>query len=357
MKSKNLIIAVIVVAILLGAKFIFFPSNAGQSNGAQKGNAGGKGAIKSNVSAYVVQTEKISNQITATGTMRANEDVQLQSELSGKIIKLNFNEGSKVSKGQLLVKINDADYQAQYKKLQLQSALADQTLQRQKQLLAINGISQQEFDVAQSQYNTIKADMDFATAQILKTEIKSPFDGVIGLKNVSEGAFIAPTTVIASVQQIDPVKLDFAVPERYASFLKKDGEVIFTIEGIPGQLKGQIYAIEPKIDLATRSILVRAICSNSKGNIYPGSFAQVKIILNDIPDAIMIPTESLIPDVGGQKVFILKDGKTTFARVETGIRTDTKIQVTKGLKIGDTVLTRGIMQLKPDVSVNITNLK
>lgn len=357
MKSKNLIIALIIVAVLLGAKFMFFPSTVGQNNGPQKGKAGGNNAVKSNVSAYIVQTEKISNQITATGTILANEDVQLQSELSGKIIKLNFNEGSKVNRGQLLVKINDADYQAQYKKLQLQSELAEQTLQRQKQLLAINGISQQEFDVAQSQYNTIKADMDFATAQILKTEIKSPFDGVIGLKNVSEGAFITPATIIASVQQIDPVKLDFAVPERYAAFLKKDGEVLFTIEGIQGQLTGQIYAIEPKIDLATRSILVRAICPNTKANIYPGSFAQVKIILSDIPDAIMIPTEALIPDVGGQKVFVLKNGKSTFSRVETGLRTEAKIQITKGLNVGDTVLTRGIMQLKPDVSVNITNLK
>ncbi|HET6225656.1 MAG TPA: efflux RND transporter periplasmic adaptor subunit, partial [Bacteroidia bacterium] len=343
MKIKNLIIALIIIAILIGAKFIFFPSKTGDAGGPQKGNGGV--APKSNVTAYVVKTEKISNQITATGTLRANEDVQLQPELSGKITQLNFKEGSRVSKGQLLVKINDADFQAQYKKLQLQHALAEQTMQRQKQLLAINGISQQEFDLAQSEYNTIKADMDYATAQILKTEIKSPFDGIIGLKNVSEGAFITPTTIIASIQQIDPVKLDFAVPERYAAFLKKDGEVLFSIEGMEGQLKGQIFAIEPKIDLATRSVQVRAICPNAKGTIFPGAFAQVKIVLSDIPDAVMIPTESLIPDVGGQKVFVLKDGKTAFSRVETGIRTDAKIQITKGLKTGDTVLTNGIMQL------------
>jgi membrane fusion protein, multidrug efflux system len=354
MKIKNVIIGLIIIALLIGAKFIFFPSKAGDGSGPQKGKGG---APKSNVTAYVVKAEKISNQITATGTLRANEDVQLQPELSGKIIQLNFKEGSRVSKGQLLVKINDADFQAQYKKLQLQHALAEQTMQRQKQLLAINGISQQEFDLAQSEYNTIKADMEYATAQILKTEIKSPFDGVIGLKNVSEGAFISPTTIIASIQQIDPVKLDFAVPERYAAFLKKDGEVLFSIEGVEGQLKGQIYAVEPKIDLATRSIQVRAICPNSKATIFPGSFAQVKIILNDIPDAVMIPTESLIPDVGGQKVFVLKNGKSAFSRVETGIRTDTKIQITKGLTTGDTVLTSGIMQLKPDATVNITNLK
>jgi membrane fusion protein (multidrug efflux system) len=355
MKLKNLIIGVIVIAILIAIKFIFFPGQSGQATTVPKGKGSGGGA--SNVTAYVAKPERISNEITASGTIRANEDVQLQPELSGKVIQINFKEGGKVTKGQLLVKLNDSDFQAQYKKLQLQSALAEQTMQRQKQLLAINGVSQQEFDLAQSQYSTIKADMDFQTAQLLKTEIRAPFDGVIGLKNISEGAFVTPATVIASIQQIDPVKLDFSVPERYFPYLKKDGEVIFSIEGIDQKLKGSIYAIEPKIDLATRTIQIRAICPNYKGDIYPGAFAQVKIALSDINNAIMIPTESLIPDISGQKVFILKNGKATYSRVETGVRTDTKIQITKGLATGDTVLTTGIMQLKPNASVNITNFK
>jgi membrane fusion protein (multidrug efflux system) len=354
MKLKNVMIGVIVVVILIGTKFIFFPSKAGQPANAAKGKNAGP---PSNVTACIVKPEKLSNQITASGTIRANEDVQLQPELSGKIVQINFKEGSPVSKGQLLVKINDADLQAQYKKLQLQHSLAEQTMQRQKQLLDINGVSQQEFDLAQSSYNTIKADMDFATAQILKTEIKAPFDGVIGLKNVSEGAFVSPTTIIASIQQIDPVKIDFAVPERYSYFLKKSGEVIFSIEGVPGDLKGQIYAIEPKIDMTTRTVQVRAICPNSKNNIYPGAFAQVKIQLSDIDAAVMIPTEAIIPDINGQKVFIMKNGKANYVRVETGIRTDAKIQITKGLNAGDTVLTTGIMQLKPNASVQITDLK
>jgi membrane fusion protein (multidrug efflux system) len=353
MKLKNIIIVVIVIAIFITVKLVFFPSNSGEAAGAQRGK-GGAGALN-NVGAYVVKPEKISNEITASGTIRANEDVQLQPEISGKVIGINFKEGGKVTKGQLLVKINDADFQAQYKKLQLQHELAEQTMQRQKQLVAINGISQQEYDLAQSNYNSIKADMDYQTAQILKTEVKAPFDGVIGLKNVSEGAYVIPSTVIASIQQIDPVKIDFAVPERYFPYLKKDGEVTFSIEGSAQKLKGNIYAIEPKIDLATRTIQVRAICPNSKGDIYPGAFAQVKIVLNDIADAVMIPTESLIPDISGQKVFVLKNGKTTYSRVETGIRTEDRIQITKGLNPGDTVLTTGIMQLKQGVGVNITN--
>lgn len=354
MKIKNLIIAVIVISILIGAKFIFFPNKSGQAIPLAKGKTAN---APGNVTAYVVKTEKLSNQLTASGTIRANEDVQLQPELSGKIVQLNFKEGSNVSKGQLLVKINDADLQAQYKKLQLQYTLAEQTMQRQKQLLAISGVSQQEFDLAQSEFNTIKADMDFATAQILKTEIKAPFDGVIGLKNVSEGAFVSPSTVIASIQQIDPVKIDFSIPERYSYLLKKDAKVIFSIEGLDQEFTGVVFAIEPKVDMTTRTVQVRAICQNSKNNIYPGAFANIKISLNDINNAILIPTEALIPDINGQKVFVLKNKKTAFARVETGIRTDSKIQITKGLAVGDTVLTTGIMQLKPDAMVNINDLK
>ncbi|HSH65312.1 MAG TPA: efflux RND transporter periplasmic adaptor subunit, partial [Bacteroidia bacterium] len=342
MKLKNLIIGVIIVTILIALKFIFFPNQTGNAKASQQKKGGGNAS--SNVTAYVVKPQKINNEITASGTIRANEEVQLQPEISGKITQLNFKEGGKVSKGQILVKLNDSDFQAQYKKLQLQLALSDRTMQRQKQLLAINGISQQEFDQAQSEYNTIKADMDFQMAQILKTEIKAPFDGVIGLKNVSEGAFVSPSTIIASIQQIDPVKIDFSVPERYFSYLKKDGEVIFSIEGVKEELKGKIFAIEPKIDQATRTVQIRAICSNAKENIYPGAFAQVKIVLNDIDDAIMIPTESLIPDISGQKVFILKNGK------DYGVLLEDKGIATRGTFIIDP---EGIIQYMGIHNLNV----
>ena len=351
MKLKNLIIAVIVIAILIGMKFIFFPNDSGKPMQAK----GKGGAMPASVTAYIVKAENLTNDILASGTILANEDVQLQPELSGKILQLNFKEGSKVSKGDLLVKINDADFQAQYKKLEIQYSLAEETLKRQKQLLAISGISQQDFDQAQNAVNSIKADMDFATAQILKTEIKAPFNGVIGLKSVSDGAFVSPSTIIASIQQIDPVKVDFSIPERYIYFIQKGATVIFSIEGINQKFKGSVFAIEPKIDLATRTVRVRAICENSKNTIYPGAFANLTVLLDDINNAMLVPTEAIMPDISGQKVFVLKNGKAMYARVETGIRTDSKIQITKGLAVGDTVITTGIMQLKPDSFVKIIN--
>ena len=355
MKLKNFIVIAIIVCVLLILKHLFFPSISADAVDS-KGKQGGPVA-KSNVSAYILKSEKLSNELYASGTIIANEEVQLQPEFSGKITQINFQEGSKVSKGQLLVKINDADLQANYKKLQLQYELADQKLKRQTQLMAINGISQEEFDVSKNQYNSIKADIDFAAAQIAKTEIKAPFDGIIGLKNVSEGAFVSTNTIIAIIQQINPVKIDFAVSERYSSSVKKGDKLSFTIEGNDRTLSGDVFAVEPKIDVSTRTVQIRAVCPNPKGDIYPGAFAKVQLALSDIDSALMIPTEAIIPDLKGKKVYRIKNGQAESVKVTTGLRTDEKVQIITGLSAGDTVITSGIMSLKPGAPVKVTELK
>jgi membrane fusion protein (multidrug efflux system) len=357
MKLKNLILLAVVITALLLAKFFFFPSQSGVPDQKGGGKPGGGGGAPANVTAVVLHPEKLSNEVYASGTIMANEEVKLQPELSGKIVQLNFQEGSKVSKGQLLVKINDADLQANYKKLQLQYKLAEEKLNRQKQLLAINGISQEEFDVLQNQYDVVKADMDYATAQIAKTEIRAPFDGMIGLKSVSEGAYVTPATVIAGIQQVNPLKIDFFVAEQYSAAVKKGAELHFTVEGNNEKLSGQVYAVEPKIDMSTRSLQVRAVCPNAKGTILPGAFARVQLQLGGVDSALMLPTEAVIPDLKGKKVFVIRNGQAEPQKVVTGLRTDEKIQVVEGLKAGDTVVARGIMQLKPGTPVKIKELK
>ncbi len=353
MKFKNIIIMVVIIGVLLGLKFIFFPSQSSKTDT----KPGAKSAIVANVVVYIIKAEKLSNNVYASGTVIANEEVQLQPELSGKIMQLNFQEGSKVTKGQLLVKLNDADLQANYKKLKLQLDLSNEKLGRQKQLLAITGISQEEFDISQSQYNTVKADMEYVMAQIAKTEIKAPFDGMIGLKNVSEGASINPSTIIATIEQINPVKIDFSISERYSSIVKKADKLSFSIEGLKKDATGEVFAIEPKIDMATRTLHVRAICANSKNDIYPGAFAKVKLILGDVDSALMIPTEAVIPDLKGKKVYRVKNGVAESVKVTTGLRNDAQIQIIEGLSEGDTLITRGIMQLKPGTPVKITEIK
>ncbi len=352
MKIKNVLILLIIVGVLLTLKFIFFPSELQQAQMPQQGKG-----MPTTVSVYVISSEKLENTLDASGTILANEEVELKPEIAGKIISLPLKEGTTVSQNQLLVKINDADFQAQLKKLQLQYQLAETTLKRQQELLKINGISQEEFDVSQNAVNTIKADIDYVQSQISKTEIRAPFNGTVGLKNVSEGAYVSVGTILATVLQIDPVKIDFAVAERYAPYIQKGVKVVFNIDGMKQDEEGEIYAVEPKIDMNTRTMMVRAICPNKEKIIFPGAFANVKVLLKDIDNAVMIPTEAVIPELRGKKVYTVKNGKAFPVMIETGIRTSSKVQVLNGLQIGDTVVTTGIMQLKPDAPVKIIQLK
>ncbi len=352
MKIKIFLIIVIIISGLAGVKLVFFPSPSTINNAAQQA----RGAANL-VSVYVIKPQKLENSIYASGTIIANEEVELKPEMAGKIIALPLKEGVAVTKGELLVKINDADLQAQLKKIQSQYELATTQLKRQQELLKINGISQADFDIAQNATNSIKADVDVILAQIAKTEIRAPFNGFVGLKNVSEGSFVTAGLTIATVLELDPVKINFSISERYAHFIQKGIKVIFSIEGIKENTEGEVYAVEPKIDMNTRTIQVRAICPNKKGAIFPGAFAKIQVLLKDNSDAIMIPTESVIPELRGKKVYVVKNGKAQSVMIETGVRTSIAVQVLSGLSIGDTLITSGIMQLKPDALVKISQLK
>ncbi len=352
MKIKTILIIVIVVGALLTLKFLFFPASSASKNAPQQTKA-----MASTVAAFVIKAEKLENTVNASGTIVASEEVELKPELSGKIISLPLKEGNSVKKGDLLLKINDTDFRAQLKKLSLQYDLANTQLKRQQELLKINGTSQEEFDIIQNTLNTTKADMDFVESQIAKTEIHAPFDGIIGLKQISEGSYVTSGTSIADIVQIDPVKIDFSVSERYAPYIKKGVKVLFTIDGMKGNIEGEVYAVEPKIDLNTRTIQVRAICPNKNADIFPGAFAHIQVLLKDIENAIMIPTEAVIPEIRGNKVYTVKNGAAKPVMIETGIRSSDKVQVLNGLQIGDTIVTTGIMQLKPGAAIKITELK
>lgn len=308
------------------------------------------------VDGYLVKPVKLKNVLEASGTLQSNEEVELKPEINGRITHIYFKEGTYVTKGSLLVKLYDSDLKAQLQKLQLQKQLAEKTLARQKQLLAINGISQQEVDVTQNQVNTLQADIAYTQALMEKTEIRAPFDGIIGLKNVSEGAMITPTVVIANLQQINPLKIDFSVPEKYRLVLGKGDELSFTVAGEQQKYKGSVYALDPKIDLATRTVQLRAVVPNPANKLYPGMFAKVSLELKQIPDAIMIPTQAVIPTTRDKKVIVSKNGLAQFVTVETGTREEDKIQVLNGLNIGDTIVVSGIMQVRPQSAIKITHL-
>lgn len=353
MRFKTVFIILLLSTIVLGVKILFLKEDVHQ-------NKSGKSDLSNtpiDVAVYIAKAERIENKLSVAGTVLANEEADIVPEVSGKIVNINLHEGSPVVKGELLVKLSDADLQVELKKLNLQKELAEQKESRQKKLIDINAISKEEYEITLNQLNSAHADIEFTQAQINKTEIRAPFSGVIGLKNVSEGSFVSPAIKIATIQQVDPVKIDFSVPEKYALLVKAGNAIHFSIEGQEGLFEAKIIAVEPKIDITTRTVKARAICPNKGGKIIPGSFAKTEIILTETENSIRIPSEALIPVLKGYKVFVNRNNKAEEIKVTIGLRTDKNVQILQGLKAGDTVLTTGIMQLKADVPVKITGWK
>lgn len=309
------------------------------------------------VEAYVVAPQSVQDKIRTTGTIMANEEVELRSEVSGKVTRIFLEEGRPVKKGQLLIKINDSELQAQLKRAEYRYELASDRERRQRQLLEKGGISQEDYDATLNEVNVLKSEMQLIKAQVDKTEIRAPFDGIVGLKYISEGSYISPSTQIATLQNINPVKIDFSVPERYANAVSADDIIRFTVQGSDRSFEGRIYAIEPKIDTQTRTVQLRALSENRDGLLVPGAFADLELVLKDIPDALMVPSIAVVPELQGQKVYVYEGGKVDVKRVQTGIRTDDAIQILAGLNPQDTVLTTGLLQVRPGMPVQLSSIE
>ncbi|MDX1476905.1 MAG: efflux RND transporter periplasmic adaptor subunit [Saprospiraceae bacterium] len=305
------------------------------------------------VSGVVVQPERLVDRITVTGEVVPNEFLELKSEISGKIEGLFFDEGKPVRKGQLLVKINVDDLLAQREKLSYTKQLRETLELRQRQLLEREAISQEEYDQALAELQTSAADIVVLDTEIAKSEIRAPFDGVMGIRQVSPGAYITSSTIIAPLYSIQPAKVEFAVPAKYSAQVSTGSTITFTTEGVRDTFAGRVYALEPRIDPATRTLRIRALCANRSRLLLPGQFTRVNLVLSEQDSAIMVPTEAVIPELGGTKVFVLRQKRAAAVPVQTGVRTDTHLEITSGLSIGDTVLTSGTLQLRQGMEVNV----
>lgn len=308
------------------------------------------------VRAMVIEPADLDNRILTSGTVLPDESVELSSEASGKITAIYFREGERVRKGDLLLTINDADLQAQLQRLKYQEALLVEREFRQRILLEKEAISQEVYDRALADLNTNRAEMLMIEAQIAKTRVKAPFDGIIGLRMVSEGSYITPNMRIALLVKTQPVKIEFSIPERHAAEVKPGNNISFTIGTSADSYRAEVYAIEPIIDQSTRTLRLRALYPNQNMDVIPGSFATVELVLQTFVEAITIPTEALVPMLGTQSVYLYKNGRAEPVEVETGIRTADMIQVTAGLNHGDTLITTGILQLRKGMAVVLSEL-
>lgn len=315
----------------------------------------GKGGFQTLfASGYIAEYTPLSNDLSANGTVLAQDEVQLQPEASGRITAINIKEGSTVAKGTLLLKINDADLQAQLSKLKPQLKVAQSNFTRVAELLKIKGVSQAEYDAAENAVSDIKADMALLEAQIAKTELRAPFSGRLGLRNVSLGAYISPNTIITSLQNLSQLKMDVTVPEKYASSIRIGDNMNCKVAGVDKPFNARVIAIEPNIDETTRNLKIRALIQNPITSLIPGAYVKVDIKLKEIPNAIMIPSNAVIPDDRTTRIVVTDSSKAKFIPVEIGVRTDKEVQVLSGLHAGDTVLISGLLQVKPGMPVKIT---
>lgn len=308
------------------------------------------------VEGYIIKPMQVSDKAELPGSIIANEVTEIHPEISGRLVYLNLSEGRTVGKGALLAKIFDGDLQAQLKKLQVQLAVAEQTVNRMGELLKINGVSQQEFDLSALQVNTIKADMDIVRTNISRTEIRAPYSGTLGLKNISDGAYVTPQTTLTTIRQNSQLKLDFTLPEKFTNSFKIGQMVDFTVEGNPKKYSARVIAAESGLTENTRSLNIRAQVLNNDGKLLPGIFAKVATDFNADPNGLMVPTQAVLPQSRGKKVIIYRNGIANFTDVETGVRDSSFVQITTGVKIGDTVITTGLMSLKPEAKVEITKI-
>lgn len=317
-------------------------------------NALSQRRVDSKIYGMVVTGEPFSDFLSLSGSIEPNEVIGLRSEISGIVEELNFSEGGNVSKGQLLIKINDAELKAQLAQAKTANSLAGENERRAKLLLEKEAISQKEYDIASADYRTTESQIQLIAAQLTKTAIRAPFSGTIGLRNISQGSYITPTTDIAQLVDVSKVKLEFAIPERYAAEVKNGISVRFTVQGTNAAFTAKIYAVEPLVETATRTLRVRALADNRDSRLIPGTFANVIFPLGTIENGLLVPAEALIPIQNGKKIFIKKDGVAKEILVETGARTDADVLVSKGLNEGDTVLTSGVMSLRDGSPVHVT---
>jgi membrane fusion protein, multidrug efflux system len=364
MKNQTKIISFVVIVAVIAVIFIYprrdqiFGGNSKGPSPAVSQGPGGQGQGQPiPVNVVEIRPEKLENNLSVTGTIMPNETVNLRTEISGLVKRISFREGEFVKKGTPLVYLNDDELRAQYDKLDFTRKLFESQENRQKQLLAKEAISQEEYDIVLNQFNTNLADLRLVEAQLNKTIVVAPFDGVLGLRMISEGSVIGTNDVIASIVNIDPIKIEFSIPERYANMVKVGSKIFFSNEAGGQEVEGTVYAFEPTIDAGTRTLKLRATSPNRNRNFLPGMFVRIKFVLGVEENALMVPSQALIPELNGYKVYVVNsDSKVEERQVSIGTRTESEVQIVNGLKEGDLVLTTGVLQVRTGMPVNYTKI-
>lgn len=348
MKVKYIVYSVLILGLI---GLVAFRIMDNQEQNAAGKNDGPRNAVI--VGGLILKPQMFDDNLSLSGSLEANEQIDIRSEVSGVVEQINFDEGSEVRKGQILFKVNDVELRAQRSMMTSAQKLASENERRAKLLLEKQAISQEEYDVSNADLASSRASSELIGAQLSKATVRAPFSGTIGLREISEGTYVTPQTPIAKLVNTSQLKITFAIPEKYAPRMRVNSELSFTTPGSSEEYTAKIYAIEPAVDVATRTLRMRAIADNSEGKLYPGTFVNVILPLETISDALLVPTEALIPIQNGKKIFVYRNGKAREIEVQTGSRTDSVVRVISGLKAQDTVLVYGVMALNDGTAVQV----
>ncbi|MBC8054370.1 MAG: efflux RND transporter periplasmic adaptor subunit [Sphingobacteriaceae bacterium] len=355
MKKRHIALAGVIIVLASLIVYRLTRKEEGGPGGAGRPGAGGPGGMDKpmTVNGVVIIPTSFSNSLTVTGSIDANEEVRIISEVSGIIKGIYFSEGTNVRRGQALVKIDDSELRAQLAQATTRQNLAAENERRARLLLQKEAISREEYDIASADFRTAKAQSQLIRAQMSKTVVNAPFSGRIGLRSVSTGEYVTPSMPITNLVSINPVKITFSVPEKYSGQVRVGTTIKFTVAGTTEVYNARVYAIEPRIEAASRTLQLRAKADNTSGLLIPGSFASISLPLATIEDAILVPSQAIVPVQDGKKVFVVDSGKAKEVMIETSTRTEREVLVTSGLRAGDTVLTTGIMTLKEGSKVKV----
>jgi membrane fusion protein, multidrug efflux system len=328
----------------------------GIGSGPAAGNAGSAPATPSGppitVEAVKVVTISLPQAITAVGSLRSDESVTLRPEIAGRISAIEFQEGQRVAKGALLVQLDAAVPRAETQQARANFVLAKSKFERAVDLAKSNFISGQARDEAENNLKVAEAAVQVAEAKLAKMEIRAPFSGIIGLRIVSNGDYVKEGADLVNLESIDPLKLDFRVPEMYMRQIAVGQPLSVQLDAMPGKsFEGKVLAVNPLVDAAGRAIVIRAVVRNSDTALRPGMFARVRLITRDAQDALVVPEQALVPQGDQQFVYRVVDGKVARTRVDVGQRRDAKVELLSGVGKDDTVVTAGQLKLRDGVAV------
>lgn len=357
MKRSVKIIILAAIALVVAAMAVYpvirKRMNARETAAAEQQRPSSSGQRALSVNGQVISYKTLNDTFRATGRLLPDEEVDLSFETSGKITEIYFREGARVRKGELLARVNDKPLRAELLKLEAQLPLAQDRVKRQQALLENDAVSQESFESVSTELEKLLADMELVKARLAQTELRAPFDGEIGLRQVSEGAYVSPTTVVSKLTKITPLKVEFSVNESQAYDIKPGTALQFTWGTDQTKYDATVYAVEPRVDEEMMSVMVRALYANPDGKIKAGHSATIEMSLNRYENTIAVPSLAIVAEMGRDMVYVYRGGKAEAVQIKKGMRTESEVQILDGLAVGDTLITTGVMQLRSGTPVTL----